>query len=217
MNQSTALAPVIPIKPAKKRKARRQQPSQVALTKDELLALLRVARASSVRDFAMILLGYKHGMRASEVCGLRLADVDTKNGSITIARLKGSLRTIQPLCGHAGEPLLDELKALRAWLKERPADGSDFLFVSQKGGALDRTQFFRLFQSYAEQAGLPIEKRHPHVLKHSLATDLVRQNVNLAVVKQALGHAAIGSTMRYVSVSDEQAGREVRRAMMEIF
>lgn len=217
MGTATALAPVIPIQAGRKRRVQKNQPTRVALSKNELLAVLRAARAKSARDLAMILLGYKHGMRASEICGLRLDHVDIKNGSIVVERLKGSLKTVQPICGHAGEPLLDELKALRTRLKERPADGSDFLFVSQKGGQLDRTQFFRLFQFYAEQAGLPIEKRHPHVLKHSLATDLVGRNVNLAVVKQALGHAAIGSTMRYVSVSDEQAGREVRRAMMEIF
>ena len=59
---------------------------------------------------------------------------------------------------------------------------------SQKGGALDRTQFFRIFQVIATALGLSPEKRHPHVLKHSLATHLVAGNVNLALVKQSLGH-----------------------------
>ena len=91
------------------------------------------------------------------------------------------------------------MKALREWLRQRPEDGSDFLFVSQKGGRLDRSQFFRLFQSIAAAAGLPPEKRHPHALKHSIASHLVSTNVNLALVKQQLGHKSIGSTMRYVS------------------
>jgi site-specific recombinase XerD len=68
-----------------------------------------------------------------------------------------------------------------------PADGSDFLFTSQKGGKLDRTQFFRVFRAVAESADLPREKRHPHVLKHSLASHLVAANVNLALIRQALG------------------------------
>lgn len=50
----------------------------------------------------MILLAYRHGLRASEVCGLRLADVNMKDGAISIRRLKGSLRTGQPLYSHRG-------------------------------------------------------------------------------------------------------------------
>src|ERR1700732_4884114 len=119
------------------------------LTPEEILAVLKVARGRSVRDWAMILLAYRHGLRASEVCGLRLFDVDLKDGAISIQRLKGSMRTVQPLYTHRGQPLLDEVAALRSWLKVRPADGSGYLFTSQKGGRLDRTQYFRIFQSVA--------------------------------------------------------------------
>src|ERR1017187_9825300 len=141
--------------------------SMVHLEPAEVLAVLRAAKARGAREWAMILLAYKHGMRASEVCNIRLDDVDLRNGSIMVERLKGSLRTTQAVTEHRGEPLLNELKALREWLRQRRDDGSDFLFVSQKGGRLDRSQFFRLFQSIAAAAGLPPEKRHPHALKHS--------------------------------------------------
>src|SRR6185369_10960607 len=97
----------------------------------------------------------KHGMRASEVCNLRLCDLDMKNGSIVVERLKGSLRTAQAVTEHRGQPLLNEVKALRDWLRRRPDDGSEFLFTSQKGGRLDRSQFFRLFRAIACEAGLP--------------------------------------------------------------
>lgn len=187
------------------------------LTPEETLALLKAAREHSARAWAMILLGYRHGMRASEVCGLKLADVDLKTGSIVIRRLKGSLQTTQPLFPHRGQPLLDEGAGLRAWLRARPADGSDFLFTSQKGGKLDRTQFFRLFQAIAAIAGLPIEKRHPHCLKHSLASHLVAGNVNLALIRQALGHRSINSTMQYVGTSDAQAAEETSRALMGLY
>jgi site-specific recombinase XerD len=53
---------------------------------------------------------------------------------------------------HRGEPLLNEHKALREWRQQRRDDGSDFLFTSQKGGRLDRSQFFRLFQAIASEA-----------------------------------------------------------------
>jgi type 1 fimbriae regulatory protein FimB len=165
----------------------------------------------------MILLAYRHGLRASEVCGLRLADVNLKDGVISIQRLKGSMRTVQPLYTHRGQPLLDEDATLRSWLKVRPVDGSDYLFTSQKGGRLDRTQFFRIFQAVATVAGMTGEKRHPHVLKHSLASHLVAGNVNLALVKQALGHRSISSTMVYVGTTDAQAAEAVQSALMGAF
>ena len=165
----------------------------------------------------MTLLAYKHGLRASEVCNLRMGHLDLKNGSITVERLKGSLRTTQAITGHRGEPLLDEQRALRSWLQQRQHDGSDFVFLSQKGGKLDRSQFFRLFRSIAAAAGLPPEKRHPHVLKHSLATHLVAANVNLALVKTQLGHRAIGSTMRYITTTDKQASQATTTALMGLF
>ena len=76
------------------------------LTPEETLAVLQAAREHSRRDWAMILVTYRHGLRASEVCGLRLGDVDLKDGAISIQRLKGSMRTVQPLYAHRGQPLL---------------------------------------------------------------------------------------------------------------
>jgi integrase len=187
------------------------------LSTDEILAVLKAARDRSTRDWAMILLAYRHGLRASEVCGLKLTDIDLKAGSISIRRLKGSLQTVQPLYAHRGQPLLDEMSALRAWLRERLSDGSDYLFTSQKGGRLDRTQFFRIFQTVAGAAALPIEKRHPHALKHSLASHLVAGNVNLALIRQALGHRSINSTMQYVGTSDSQAAEAAQAALMRLF
>jgi len=68
----------------------------------EVLAVLRTARAKGSREWAMILVAYKHGMRVSEVCNLRLGDIDLKNGSIVVERLKGSLRTTQAVTEHRG-------------------------------------------------------------------------------------------------------------------
>jgi integrase len=189
----------------------------VFLSPTETLAVLRAARERCVRDWTMVLVTYRHGLRASEVCDLKLADADLKAGSLNVRRLKGSLSQVQPLYQHRGQPLLDELKAVREWHRERKADGSDYLFTSQKGGRLDRTQFFRIYRACAEAAGLPPEKRHPHVLKHSLASHLVAGNVNLALVKQALGHRSINSTMQYVGTSDGQAAEAAQAALMRLY
>src|SRR5215472_2020928 len=94
-------AVVIPIAVKKPGPARVNRSHMAFLTPEETLAVLKAARSRSSRDWAMILLAYRHGMRASEVCALRRDDVDLKGESIIIRRLKGSLETRQPLCGHA--------------------------------------------------------------------------------------------------------------------
>jgi integrase len=89
-------------------KIRKQtRPSMIHLEPGEVLSVLRAARAKGAREWAMIVVAYKHGMRASEVCNLRLHDIDMKNGSIVVERLKGSLRTTQAVTEHRGEPLLN--------------------------------------------------------------------------------------------------------------
>ena len=85
------------------------------LTPSEIQRAMRTAKARSIRDWAMVLLAYRHGLRASEVCGLKTSDVDIRNESITLRRLKGSLKTVQPLYRHRGQPLLDEVHAMKAW------------------------------------------------------------------------------------------------------
>jgi len=89
-----------------------------ALTPEEIRKILKVA-SESKRNHAMILSAYRHGMRASEVCNLKLANVDLMNGEITIRRLKGSLKTVQPLSDMPAQPLLSERRVLRAWLADR--------------------------------------------------------------------------------------------------
>src|SRR5438105_13837836 len=96
--------------------------SIVFLTPTELLALLKEARQRSLRDWCMILVAYQHGMRCTEVCQLRLGDIDLRAGQITIRRLKGSMHTVQQLMPHRGQPLLDEVKAFQKYLGTRPTD-----------------------------------------------------------------------------------------------
>jgi site-specific recombinase XerD len=196
---------------------RRAKPSIVFLTPTEVLNVLRTARKRSVRDWAALLLTYSHGLRASETCNLSINDVDLKGSQITIRRVKGSLQTTQQLMPHRGEPLLDEIKALKHYLAIRPVDAGDALFISQKGGHLSPTQLYRIYRDVAAAAGLPASKQHPHCLKHSIACLLVKQGVNLARVKQYLGHSAISSTMRYVSVTDQEASKDAEYALQSAF
>jgi type 1 fimbriae regulatory protein FimB len=187
-----------------------------SLTHDEVLKVLKAA-ADDKRNLAMILLGYRHGMRASEVCRLEMKDVDLKNCEITIRRLKGSLKTTQPLADLQGQPLLSEKRVLRSWMEERGNHPSRYVFTSQKSGQVHRSQFYRVFSDAAERAGLPKDKRHPHCLKHALGYSLVEANVNLAVIKQALGHKSIASTAVYTNPTDESTGRAVVAALASLF
>jgi type 1 fimbriae regulatory protein FimB len=187
-----------------------------SLTHDEILKVLKAA-AGDKRNLAMTCLGFKHGMRASEVCGLELKDLDLKNGEITVRRLKGSLKTTQPLADIQGQPLLSEKRVLRAWLDERGNHPSRYVFTSQKSGRLHRSQLHRIFADIGERAGLPKDKRHYHCLKHSLGVSLVEANVNLAVIKQALGHKSIASTAVYTTPTDESTGKAVTAALASMF
>jgi type 1 fimbriae regulatory protein FimB len=84
------------------------------LTEAEMKRLLDAARGSrhGVRDHAMMLMTYRHGLRVSELIDLRLRDIDLESARLYVRRKKGSLSTHQPIEG-------DELRALRAWLRER--------------------------------------------------------------------------------------------------
>jgi len=180
----------------------------------QLLALLKAAREHSVRSWAMILLAYRHAMRASEVCNLNLSDVNLKAGTLHIARLKGSLESVQPLEKLKGQPLLDERKALTLWLAERD-DNSPFLFTSQKGGRLDRTQFFRILKTCAERAGVP--KISPHTLKHTRCSLMLQGGSTIAEVQRLAGHTAMKSTTWYLHATDEQAAKAARKAEANLF
>jgi integrase len=128
------------------------------LSKDELLDLLHEAKASRERDWLMILVCFWHGLRASEVTGVKRDAI--RDGHLIVKRLKGSLRTVQPLVEHA-DPLLSERQPL-----------IDFALKSNFAEPLFpicRQQFWRLVQKHAKAAGIPAHKAHPHVLKHSIA------------------------------------------------
>ncbi len=146
---------------------------------------MATAKRENPRDFALILVAYKNALRACEAAALTLGDLE--DGCIDIRRKKGSLHTIQPLMPHRGEPLLDEVRAIKAWLKVRPNDGTRALFTSQKGGALSREQVHRIFKGIAERAGISKGKRFVHILKHSRASHLVG-SMDIALLRQLLGH-----------------------------
>lgn len=189
-----------------------------SLTTDELLKVLKSA-SSNKRNHAAILLAVKHGMRASEICNLKMTDLDMTNKQITVRRLKGSLTTVQPLENIQGKPLLSELLVLNAWLKERAEwqNRDGWVFPSQKGQNLTRFGLHQMFRAVCEEAGIPKSKRHFHVLKHTLGFTLAEQNTSAEVIQQKLGHKNISSSMVYSHPSQETACRIADAAFAQAF
>jgi type 1 fimbriae regulatory protein FimB len=102
------------------------------LTEAEMKRFLDAARSGrhGVRDYALLLMAYRHGMRVSELIDVRLSDVDLVTARLFVRRKKGSLSTHQPIEG-------DELRAIKAWLRQRSVNNnascSPFLFLSERG------------------------------------------------------------------------------------
>lgn len=188
-----------------------------ALSPEQILAILKEARRCSTRDWCLFLLTFRHALRSHEARTLKLADVNLENFTIAIARVKGSRSGVQGLDRHRGEPILDEILALRSWLRERVEDGSQVLFPSQKGGAMTRMQLLRLFQKYALPVGVPRALAHPHILRHSLCSAMAAQHADVYAIQQRAGHKNISNTMLYTHISDKQAGEACSESLMNAF
>jgi len=171
------------------------------LTLDETRRLF--AGITDKRNKAIFLLAYRHGLRASEIGLLRVDDLDLKRLRVMLHRLKGSLSGEHPLQA-------DEARALKAWLKSRATD-SPILFPSRRGLPISRQMLDVLMKSYGEEAAIPKDKRHFHVLKHSIATHLLDAGAELRFLQDWLGHSNIQNTVIYtvlVSASREQKARQ---------
>jgi type 1 fimbriae regulatory protein FimB/type 1 fimbriae regulatory protein FimE len=171
------------------------------LTEDETKKLIGVI--SSKRDKAIFLLTYRHGLRASEVGLLQRNDFDDKQLRLNIHRLKGSLSGVHPLQA-------DEVRILKGYLRTRE-DSLPYLFPSRKGAPISRAMLDVLIKDYGEKAKLPDDKRHFHVLKHSIATHLLDTGADIRFVQDWLGHANIQNTVIYAQISvgsREQKARE---------
>jgi integrase len=129
------------------------------LTPDEVEALTEAARGNRYghRDATMILLTYRHGLRAAEVCDLRWDQVDFSGAVLHVRRVKNGTPTTHPIQG-------DELRALRRLHRESAA--SPFVFVSERGSPFTTAGFARMIERAAAGAGLEL-KAHPHMLRHA--------------------------------------------------
>ena len=170
-------------------------------SKGELRALLAAARAHRERDWLMILVAFWHGLRASELVALKANDLE--DGFLTVRRLKGSLKTVQPLMAHE-DPMFNERSALIEYA--HGMHGNQRLFN------LNRCGFWRVVQKHGAAAGIPRHKAHPHALKHAIASQMI-DSAGIQNTRQWLGHKSISSTGEYLRVTDGQAAAAVVKAL----
>jgi len=183
------------------------------LTHDELKRLL--SAIVSKRDKALFLIGYRHALRASEIGMLHVTDIDFKQHRITVRRLKGS---------HGGQHPLqpDELRLIKAYLKERDDESwrsaahSPLLFPSNRNQPISRITLHKAMRQYGETARLPKEKRHFHVLKHSIVTHLLDAGEDISFVQWWAGHAQVQNTMIYTHITSASANRKARDVFLKL-
>ena len=183
----------------------------------QLERFLQAAKKYGPREHAMFLSAVAHGARASEICNLRISDINFKSEQVRIIRLKGSLDSTQTLLRVKGNAVFNEAAVLKRWLAVRQPDADTFVFNSQKSTRLNRITVFKLFRAIARAAGLPDSLQHPHVLKHTAAMLMVRAGANAFLIRQHLGHRSFNATLAYVNPSDGDASAAAAKAFSVAF
>jgi integrase/recombinase XerD len=183
------------------------------LRPDETAALIEAADPGTplgLRDRAMLEVLYGSGLRVSELVGLPLSALDARAGLLRV-RGKGGRERLVPL-GAPG------LVALEAWLVEgrprlvRPGTRTrDAMFLSMRGAAMTRQNFFVRLRELARRAQIDSSRVSPHVLRHAFATDLLEGGADLRAVQAMLGHADLSTTQIYTHVSGARLRETVER------
>ena len=147
------------------------------------------------RDVAILEMLYACGLRASELCDLKLSDLNLQVGAIRVLG-KGMKERIVPIGQAATEALTNYLQTTRAQLERTP---SPLVFLSRTGKRLDRVNLWYLVERHARSCGL-LSEVHPHVLRHCFASHLLSGGADLRIVQELLGHSDITTTQIYTHV-----------------
>jgi len=175
-----------------------------ALSEREIEALLATPDTShplGLRDRAMLELMYACGLRVSELVELPSTALNLRQGVLRVTG-KGSKTRLAPLGEEARHWLEQYLASARPTLTGPRIEAA--LFVTTKGGAPSRQQFWGLVKRYAAQVGIAQERISPHALRHSFATHLLNHGADLRAVQMLLGHSSLSTTQIYTLVAREK-------------
>jgi type 1 fimbriae regulatory protein FimB/type 1 fimbriae regulatory protein FimE len=166
------------------------------LTEAEVERLVKTAGSNrrGHRDATMILVAFRHGLRAAELVGLRWDQVDFEGGVLHVARRKRGTPSTHPISGR-------ELRALRRLKRE--AQASPFLFVSERGSPFSVAGFQKLVARAGVAAGFEFQL-HPHMLRHSCGFKLANDGVDTRALQAYLGHRSIQHTVRYTELTPDR-------------
>lgn len=164
------------------------------LTEAEVEGLLKAAGTNrwGHRDYTMLLVAYRHGLRASELVDLRWDQVDFRTANLHVRRVKKGTPSTHPILG-------DELRALRRLQREQEPQ-SPFVFTSERAQPFSTAGFARMVERAGEQAKLGF-KAHPHMLRHACGYALANKGHDTRALQAYLGHRNIQHTVRYTELS----------------
>jgi len=192
-----------PIKPATKKRAvaplRRPNSalrSREHLTQAEVEKLIAATKKNRYghRDATMLLVAYRHGLRAAEVVDLRWEQIDWNSATLHVQRVKNGKASTHPIRG-------DELRALRKLKREAPT--SPFVFVSERCGPFTTDSFNWMVKRAGHKAGLPFQV-HAHMLRHAAGYKLAGDGHDTRSIQDYLGHKNIQHTVRYTELSPQR-------------
>ena len=168
--------------------------SREHLLSDEIDALMKAAGQVGrhrLRDRTLILVAYRHGLRVSELVGLKWDQFDLKRGQVHINRLKNGSAATHPIEG-------DELRLLKRVKREYP--DTPFVFTTERGGPLTRSTVSKLISRAGQKAALSFPV-HPHMLRHGTGYYLANKGIPTRTIQAYLGHKSIQHTVRYTELS----------------
>ena len=169
------------------------------LKEPEIERLMDAARQNrwGHRDATAILMAYRHGLRASELVGLRWDDLDLAHGRLHVRRSKGGETAVHPIGGK-------EMRALRRLQRETVR--SVYVFISERGAPLSVAGYQRMVARAGKVAKFPF-LIHSHMLRHSTGYKLANDGQDTRAIQGYLGHRSIVSTQRYTALAPDRFKR----------
>jgi len=164
------------------------------LTEAEVERLMKAATGNrhGHRDATMVLVAYRHGLRAAEVVDLRWDQVEFKTATLHVRRVKAGTPSTHPILG-------DQLRALRRLQREQDPKAA-FVFTSERGAPFATAGFARMVERAGVEAKLGF-KVHPHMLRHACGYALANRGHDTRALQAYLGHKNIQHTVRYTELT----------------